>query len=347
MSPSNAKDAFTHFGDISATPTNKWESAERGDSTGSFCSSSVAMATDSSQTGPAEAPRSAGSHLLAGVTEDIENYHRAILNILDDFRIEKEKSRQFQLATMNILEDIEIERQKVASSRNLLEEVNKELETFSYTVSHDLQAPLRAINGFSQVILEDYIDKLDPEGKRYFELIQKNAHLMGQLIQDLLAFSRLGRQKIVTVEINMEELVREVFEELKSLLPNRKIEFKLRPLPKVIGDLMMLRQVFVNLLSNALKFTKGREIAMIEVGFRQEENEGFYYVKDNGVGFDMRYVDKLFGVFQRLHTVEEFEGSGIGLALVKRIITRHNGKVWADGIVNQGVCFYLSIPEKK
>lgn len=320
--------------------------------------------------------------------EYIEKYNRAILNILDDFGIEKEKLQNFRLAIfnilddfdekrmevqlvqqatlnlledmaerrtafeqtlpafMNILEDIEIGREEVEDSKILLEQVNSELETFSYSVSHDLQAPLRAINGFSQALMEDHATTLNPEGQRFIGLIQKNSRLMGQLIQDLLLFSRLGRKKVSFTEINIEKLILEVFEELKSQTPTRKIELKLGSLPNAVGDSSMFRQVFVNLLSNAIKYTKNREVALIEVGYREEANKGCYYVKDNGAGFDMRYVDKLFGVFQRLHTADEFEGTGIGLALVKQIITRHKGKVWAEGAVDQGACFYFSIPEE-
>lgn len=279
--------------------------------------------------------------------EMLKESNRAILNILDDFNLEKEKLEEVQRALMNMLEDIEAERQKVEQSKKLLELAVKELEAFSYSVSHDLQAPLRAISGFSQAIVEDYSSKLDPEGQRYLKLIQENSHLMGRLIQDLLSFSRLGRQQMGLSEIDMEKLAKDVFEGLKSQMPNRIIQFTLGSLPKARGDLAMIRQVFVNLLSNAMKFTGGRKVATIEVGYRKEGNEGFYYVKDNGAGFDMRYVDNLFGVFQRLHTVEEFEGTGIGLALVKRIITRHGGRVWVEGIINQGACFYFTLTEVK
>lgn len=270
-------------------------------------------------------------------------YYQALMNLLDDFNMEKERLGQLQKASMNILEDVEAERQKVEQSKQLLELANKELEAFSYSVSHDLQAPLRAINGFAQAVIEDYYSQLDAEGQRYLRLIQDNSTLMGQLIQDLLSFSRLGRQQINRSEINMEKLAQEVFEGLKVEFPDRTIQLKLNFLPQAKGDPMMMRQVFVNLLSNALKFTRLRDVAIIEVGYCQEEKEGFYYIKDNGVGFDMRYVDKLFGIFQRLHTTEEFEGTGVGLALVKRIVNRHGGRIWAEGVVNQGACFYFTL----
>lgn len=308
----------------------------------------------------------ATNEIFIGV-EAKKGYNSAILNILDDFVIEKERLQQLQRASlnllddmyeeriglertqraiMNILEDIEAEQQRAKRSQQLLEAANKELEAFCYSVSHDLQAPLRAINGFAQVVVEDYASKIDPEGQRYLRLIQENSQLMGKLIQDLLGFSRLGRQQLSSTEIDMEKMAKEVFDDLKLHMLDRTIQFQIDPLPWAFGDPAMIHQVFVNLLSNALKFTAIRDVAMIEIGFRQEGDEGFYFVKDNGAGFDMRYVDKLFGVFQRLHTTEEFEGNGIGLALVKRIVTRHGGRIWAEGAVDKGACFYFVLPKE-
>lgn len=273
-----------------------------------------------------------------------EEYYRALINILDDFKMEKEKTLELQKATMNILEDIEAEHQKIEFSRKLLEAANKELEAFSYSVSHDLQAPLRAILGFSQALIEDCGPQINAEGNRYLKLIKDNAQFMAQLIHDLLAFSRLGRQKIDVDYIDMRGLARSTYESLMQLDPTRNVEFKLGPLPVVWSDPLMIRQVFVNLISNALKFTKYRAQAVIEIGASEDKNEYTFYVKDNGAGFDMKFVDKLFGVFQRLHTSEEFEGTGIGLALVKRIIVRNGGRVWAEGAVDQGACFYFTLP---
>jgi two-component system sensor kinase len=227
-----------------------------------------------------------------------------------------------------------------------LEASNKELEAFSYSVSHDLRAPLRAIDGFSRVLLEDYIDKLDDEGKRYLNIIGSNTKKMGQLIDDLLLFSRLGRQEIRRSDINMEKLVKTVFEELKLAVPERKLQFTINALIPAQGDQAMIRQVFVNLLSNAVKFTRPKETAVIEVDGRSEGDENIYAIRDNGVGFDMKYVNKLFGVFQRLHSSEEFEGTGVGLAIVQRIIHRHGGRVWGEGKVGEGATFYFSLPAK-
>jgi two-component system sensor kinase len=234
--------------------------------------------------------------------------------------------------------------EEIADRTHELREVNEELESFSYSVSHDLRAPLRAIDGFSRAVTEDYEDKLDEEGKRLLKVISDNAQKMGQLIDDLLTFSRIGRQEIKRSRVEMEDLARTVFEEIKAILPGRRIQLNITAMPPARGDRAMVRQIFVNLLSNAVKFTKMRENAILEVGCKSGENENIYFVKDNGVGFDMRYVEKLFCVFQRLHGSEEFEGTGVGLAIVQRIVRRHGGRVWAEGKVNEGAVFYFTLP---
>lgn len=271
--------------------------------------------------------------------------HRAALNILEDMFEERIKLSDTQKALMNILEDIEIERTKAGQANALLEAANRELEAFSYSVSHDLRAPLRAISGFSQAVIEDCAPRLDDQGRKYLNLIQENAHRMGQLIDDLLTFSRLGRQQMTMTQVDITSLARSVLEELVSLDPGRKIRYTVRPAPVVHADSSMMRQVLMNLFSNALKFTRTRDEALIEFGYLPEMDHGTYYIKDNGVGFDMRYVDKLFGVFQRLHSATEFEGTGVGLALVYRIISRHGGRISAQGIVNQGATFYFTLLE--
>jgi signal transduction histidine kinase len=222
--------------------------------------------------------------------------------------------------------------------------LNKELESFSYSVSHDLRAPLRAIDGFSRILLEDYTDKIDDEGKRLLNIVRNNTQKMSQLIDDLLAFSRVGRQEIRHSNIDMDKLAKTLFKELKLTVPERELQFNVKTPPAIHGDQAMIRQVFVNLLSNSIKFTRPKENAIIEVGGSNEADENVYYVKDNGVGFDMRYVNKLFGVFQRLHNSEEFEGTGVGLAIVERIIHRHGGRVWAEGEVGKGATFYFTLP---
>jgi signal transduction histidine kinase len=235
--------------------------------------------------------------------------------------------------------------QRVQERTLKLEEANKELESFSYSVSHDLRAPLRAVDGFSRILLEDYAGKLDADGKRVLDVIRGNTQNMGRLIDDLLAFSRLGRKQIEASPINMRDLADDVFQQLKFGLTDQKIQFKLSPLPGTTGDPALIRQVFVNLLSNAAKYSKPRAETVIEVNGRTENGDCIYYVKDNGVGFDMTYAQKLFGVFQRLHGVEEFEGTGVGLAIVQRIVHRHGGRVWAEGKVDEGATFYFSLPK--
>jgi light-regulated signal transduction histidine kinase (bacteriophytochrome) len=276
---------------------------------------------------------------------------KATVNLLEDMHEEQRKLADTQRALLNMLEDIEVERAEVEQAKSLLETVNKELEAFSYSVSHDLRAPLRAISGFAEAIREDYAPpdaegkRLDAEGKRYLGLIQDNAHQMGQLIDDLLAFSRLGRQQMSHTRIDMEVLAKVVFDELARLTPERPLALTIGSVPPAQGDGTLVRQVLVNLLSNAVKFTKTKVQASIEFGYLPDLGAGTYFVKDNGVGFDMQYVGKLFGVFQRLHPVTEFEGTGVGLALVQRIVTRHGGRVWAEGAVDQGAIFYFTLPK--
>jgi signal transduction histidine kinase/HAMP domain-containing protein len=234
--------------------------------------------------------------------------------------------------------------QKVIERTAQLDAAKKEMEAFSYSVSHDLRAPLRAINGFSQIVLEEYADKFDDEGKRFMDLIRSSIQKMEELINALLALSRIGRKEIEYSEVDMDKMAKEVFEEIKNITPERKVQFDISLLPLAHGDKGMIHQVFSNLLSNALKYTRLREDATIKVGGYTEDSENVYYVKDNGAGFDMQCANKLFGVFQRLHSEEEFEGIGIGLTIVQRIIKRHGGKIWAEGKVNEGATFYFTLP---
>lgn len=237
--------------------------------------------------------------------------------------------------------------QRVQERTRKLEEANKELEAFSYSVSHDLRAPLRAIDGFSRILVEDYAETIDENGKRVLDIIRSNTQNMGRLIDDLLAFSRLGRKQIEAAPVDMSDLANDVFQQLKSELPNQKIQLNLTSLPGATGDPALIRQVFINLLSNAAKYARPRAETVIEVSGRCENGDCIYSVKDNGVGFDMKYAQKLFGVFQRLHSVEEFEGTGVGLAIVQRIVHRHGGRVWAEGKVDEGATFYFSLPKEK
>lgn len=234
--------------------------------------------------------------------------------------------------------------QRVAERTSELEAANQELESFAYSVSHDLRVPLRAIDGFSHLVLKQHEEKLDEEGRRLLNVVRDNAVRMGRLIDDILAFSRAGRLEMRTSAVDMEALAHEAWQALEPLLANREVRLDIMPLPKAQGDPAMLRQVWVNLLGNAAKFTAPKANANIEAGASVSDNEFVFYVKDNGVGFDPQYVDKLFGVFQRLHGVDEFEGTGIGLAIVKRIVTRHGGRVWAEGKINEGATIYFSLP---
>ena len=224
-----------------------------------------------------------------------------------------------------------------------LEAANKELETFSYSVSHDLRAPLRAVDGFSSMLLEEFSPQMPPEAKLLLNNVRTSAKQMGQLIDDLLRFSSLGRQALSKRSVNISAHVHEVLEELRKKQADRRIEVRISELPDCVGDPSLLRQVLVNLLSNAFKFTRQREKAMIEVGCRQQGVENVYFVRDNGAGFDMRHADKLFGVFQRFHRADEFEGTGVGLSIVQRIIQRHGGRIWAEAEVGKGATFYFTL----
>lgn len=229
-------------------------------------------------------------------------------------------------------------------AENRADQLRKEMEAFTYSVSHDLRAPLRFIGGYAQMLEEDYSEKLDVEGNRIIATIQKNAERMGHLIDDLLDFSRMGRKELMMAIINLDHLVSEVLEEfqLKQVVP--AVEVICQPLGSVRADMSMLKQVWINLISNAIKYSRKQPVSKVEIGRIDTDSEIHFYVKDNGVGFDMNYAHKLFEVFQRLHKVQEFEGTGVGLALVKRIIVRHGGRVWAASRTGEGAVFYFSLP---
>jgi PAS domain S-box-containing protein len=228
-----------------------------------------------------------------------------------------------------------------------LESANRELEAFSYSVSHDLRAPLRAMDGFSQAVLEDFGGLLPDEGRRYLETIRAGAQRMGALIDALLSFARLSRQALNKRPVDTGRLVRSILDELGSPWPDRSVEIRLEELPESSGDPALLRQVWLNLLSNALKYTRRREKAVLEIGWLNLDGLRTFFVRDNGTGFDMRYVDKLFGVFQRFHRAEDFEGTGVGLAIVQRIVRRHGGRVWAEAEVDHGSTFYFTLEDKR
>lgn len=235
--------------------------------------------------------------------------------------------------------------QRVEDRTRQLKEANQELEAFSYSVSHDLRAPLRHINGFIDLLANNYTDQLPEKGKHYFDVIVNSTQQMGALIDDLLQFSRTGRQEMQKINLNMNEVLQEVFNISKNDTVNRNIEWKIATLPVVFGDSALLRLVWYNLLNNAVKFTNAKNPAIIEIGYREEAQEFVFFIRDNGAGFDMKYAHKLFGVFQRLHSKREFDGTGIGLANVRRIILRHGGRTWADAQPDKGAVFYFTIPK--
>jgi PAS domain S-box-containing protein len=265
---------------------------------------------------------------------------KAMLEIFQD--ITDRKRAEEEVIRLNT----ELE-QRVFDRTSQLEAANKDLEAFSYSVSHDLRTPLRALDGFANILMEDYAAVLDDEGKRMLKIIISNANNMGHLIDELLSFSRLGRTGISYSEINMREMAESVFNEYASETDKEKISFSLPDIPNASGDPAMIRQVWVNLITNAIKFTSKKPDRNIEIGFIPGNNETVYFVRDNGAGFDMANSSNMFGVFKRLHTTKEFDGTGVGLAIVKRIVQRHKGSVRAEGVVNEGATIYFSIPFRK
>jgi light-regulated signal transduction histidine kinase (bacteriophytochrome) len=291
---------------------------------------------------------------LMNMLEDIHDEHeesmltqRAMINLLDDVNSDRMRFKDLEKSMINILEDIEEEHNKLVTANETMEAANRELEAFSYSVSHDLQIPLRAVNGFSRALLEDYAAILGDDGKHSIDMIMKYTEKMANLIRDLLAFSRLGRRQITETYVDMEDLVREAYSDFALSISGRDILFKVDHLPRASCDRAMIYQVYSNLISNALKFTTGIQRPEILAGSYTEKGENVYYVRDNGAGFDMRYYNRLFGIFERLHSENEFEGTGVGLALVHRIITKHGGRVWAEGEAGKGASFYFTLKTER
>ncbi len=237
--------------------------------------------------------------------------------------------------------------QRVAQRTAQLEAMNKELEEFSYSMSHDMRTPLRALDGYSKILLEEHGAALNDEGRRLLHVLRDNAKRMGRLVDDILHFLNIGRKPLESESVDIAMLVPEVFAELRNASPARRLHLEVRKLPPASGDRRMIREIVFNLLSNAIKFSTADAEAEIEVGGESKGAENWYYVKDHGVGFDMRYADKLFRVFERVHPTGQYEGSGVGLAVVKRIVERHGGRVWAEGAIGKGATFHFALPNRK
>jgi PAS domain S-box-containing protein len=271
---------------------------------------------------------------------DEQGKAKAILEVNND--VTERKQAESEIRRLN--EELE---QRVADRTAQLQAANKELEAFSYSVSHDLRAPLRHINGFSQALLEDYAEQLDDDGKQHLNEVRSASQEMAKLIDDLLQLARVTRGEMRREEVNLSEMARSVIEELQKINGKRNVTIEIKEGLKARGDKRLLRVMLINLLGNAWKFTSHREDAEVIFGHARQNGESFYFVRDNGAGFDMTYANKLFGAFQRLHSAGEFEGTGIGLATVQRIINRHGGRVWAEGTVNEGASFYFTLPNSK
>jgi PAS domain S-box-containing protein len=252
--------------------------------------------------------------------------------------------RQFAV----IFTDITVRKQVEEALRvktEQLENAGKELEDFSYSITHDLRAPLRAVEGYARMILKKHENDFDDDTMGKFNVVRTNAQKISMLIDDLLTFSRVNKARLSMFKVNMDDLVRETWQELQIIHPERQMNLKIGPIPNGKGDRPLIKQALYHILSNAIKFTKAREDTQVEVGGYEEQNEVIYYFRDNGVGFDMKYQNRLFSVFQRLHTDDEYGGTGVGLALVRRIIHRHGGRSWAEGEVDHGACIYFTLPK--
>lgn len=233
---------------------------------------------------------------------------------------------------------------KLNACQKQVQETENEFNSIVYSVSHDLRAPLRAVHGFSQIVHRNYTSQINGEGSQFLQIIENNAELMNRMIEDILIYSRLARREMVPMDTDIQPLVEKAAEEIHRADPNRKIQFEIRTMPPARVDIGMIRQVWFQLIHNAVKFSKHRPQALIQIDGYSDQERNVYRIRDNGVGFEMQYTGKLFGLFQRLHSVEEFEGVGSGLAIVKRIVSRHGGKVWFESQPDVGSVFYFSLP---
>jgi len=295
-----------------------------------------------------DATQSAILNILEDATEEklrLADTQRAALNILDDFDAEKTKVERINLELRNEVDERARAEESLRHANAMAEAANRELEAFSYSVAHDLRAPLRSIDGFSQALIEDYADKLDDAGRTHLGYVRESAQHMARLIDDLLSLSRVSRADLHHAWIDLADIARTAVARLRRDWPERCVELVMPAEIAVFADARFLAIVMENLLGNAWKFTRKRADARIEFGETSRDGRTVYFVRDNGAGFDMAYADKLFAVFQRLHTPSEFEGAGVGLATVQRIIARHAGRVWAEGEVGRGATFYFTLKE--
>ena len=301
---------------------------------------------------------------FASEKSQLEEFQHSFLNILEDFSQEKKQLEDTQSAVLNILEDFEEEKTNVELANAHLEReikerkraedetqrtnrelraANKELEAFSYSVSHDLRTPLRSIDGFSQALLEDYADKLDSTARDHLQRVRRAAQRMAALIDDMLNLSRVTRCELHREKLDLSAIARLIAAELREAEPGRRVEFLIEDGLTAVGDPQLLRAAIENLLRNSWKYTSGHPAARIEFGTSEEKGKHSFVIRDDGAGFDPRYADRLFGAFQRLHTATEFPGTGVGLATVQRIIHRHGGEIWAEGAVEKGATFYFTL----
>jgi signal transduction histidine kinase len=271
----------------------------------------------------------------------IYSFERSRLN--NELKTQIEARKLAERETLKLNAELE---QRIHDRTAQLEIVNTELEAFSHSVSHDLRAPLRHINGFAEILKEEFSDQLPEKAKNYLDTISDSAKKMNILIDDLLNLSRTNRIELKKSMLKMNQVLDDALSEVQPLMENRKVDINISTLPEVIGDYNLLRLVWVNLLDNAIKYTRPRKKAVINIDYKEEKEEFIFCIHDNGVGFDMNYAQKLFGAFQRLHSTDEFEGTGIGLSNVRRIISRHSGRTWAEAELDKGASFYFSLPKK-